>query len=495
MALYNYKYLLFFILLIFLFFLFEISGAFAAELSERAKPLDTNKNGFIDREEARGPLQIDFDKIDTDKNGMLDGKEISTFFQKKYGAQTTNDTNSQKSSNILPSRIKFLDKNNNNLIEKKEASESGFLASRFSSIDKNSDGVVTPEELSRFFSANQTAVFVDKVKSSRLSQTFSVIGSLVGNANGPISSKVSGIINEVMIKVGDLVKKNDSLFKIQQDDYELEAQRRFAIVKQRQSQVKIAQLELAKILMNQKRIDGLKNSSAFSKKKSEDIKQDILIKKSIVNERESLLEQAVEELNRANLNLKNTIIKAPFEGMVTKINSGIGSFVTAGMTVINILDTSNMEISAQVPINIVSSLKNGKRVLINFDGSREYEAFVRAILSSENQLTRTSEVRFSLNKKIMDGNLILNKSVNIDIPVHAEETGLTVHKDAVISKNNKSYVFVIVSGKVMQRDIIIIGSNNDRFIVSEGLKEGDLVVIRGNESLRNNQNIKVINPN
>ena len=133
--------------------------------------------------------------------------------------------------------------------------------------------------------------------------------------------------------------------------------------------------------------------------------------------------------------------------------------------------------------------------MINFDGSREYEAFVRAILSSENQLTRTSEVRFSLNKNIMDGNLILNKSVNIDIPVHAEGTGLTVHKDAVISKNNKSYVFVIVSGKVMQRDIIIIGSNNDRFIVSEGLKEGDLVVIRGNESLRNNQNIKVINPN
>ena len=154
-----------------------------------------------------------------------------------------------------------------------------------------------------------------------------------------------------------------------------------------------------------------------------------------------------------------------------------------------------MEISAQVPINIVSSLKNGKRVLINFDGLNEYEAFVRAILSSESQLTRTSEVRFSLNKKIMDRNLILNKSVNIDIPVYAEDTGLTVHKDAVISKNNKSYVFVIVSGKVMQRDIRIIGSNNDRFIVSEGLKEGDLVVIRGNESLRNNQNIKVINPN
>lgn len=498
----NYKYFICFFLLIFTVITFNISISFASELSERAKKLDTNNNGFIDKNEAMGPLKSDFIKIDTDDNGLLDGKEISSFFQKKFGSQSNNNDSQSKNNkddnnnpNILPSRIKFLDTNNNNLIEKKEASESSFLASRFSSIDKNTDDVITPEELSKFFSANQTAVFVDKVQSSKLNQTISVIGSLVSNSNGPISSKVSGTMDKVMVKVGNLVKKNDLLFKMQQDEYELEAQRRFAIVKQRQSQVKIAQLELAKILMNQKRIDGLKNSSAFSKKKSEDIRQDILIKKSVVNERESLLEQAVEELNRANLNLKNTMIKAPFEGMVTKINTGVGSFVTTGMTVINILDTSNMEITAQVPINIVSSLKNGKRVLINFDSSKKYEAFVRAILSSENQLTRTLEVRFSLNKNMMDTNLILNKSVNIDIPVYAEDTGLTVHKDAVISKNNKSYVFVVVSRKVMQRDIKIIGSNNERFIVNKGLKEGDLVVIRGNESLRDNQNIKVINPN
>ncbi len=490
----NYNFFIVFFLLVKILIIYS-SSAGASDLSERAKKLDANKNGFIDKNEAIGPLKNDFDKIDANQNGLLDGKEISSFFQKKFGSQSSQNKDDKNNSNILPARIKFLDTNNNNLIEKKEASKSSFLENRFASIDKNSDNIISPEELSIFFSANQTPVFVDKVQSSKLSQTFSVIGSLVGNANGPISSKVSGTMDKVMVKVGDVVKKNDLLFQIQQDDYELEAQRRFAIVKQRQSQVKIAQLELAKFIMNQKRIDGLKNSSAFSKKKSEDINQDILIKKSIVNERESLLEQAVEELNKANLNLKNTIITSPFDGMVTKINSGIGSFVAIGMTVINILDTSNMEISAQVPTNIVSSLKNGKRVLINFDGTREYEAFVRAILSSENQLTRTSEVRFSLSGKTEDENLILNKSVNINIPVYAQDTGLTVHKDAVISQNNKSYVFLVISRKSIKREINIIGSNNERFIVGEGLKEGDLVVIRGNESLRDNQNINIINPN
>jgi RND family efflux transporter MFP subunit len=50
-------------------------------LSGRSKALDTNKNGVIDRDEARGPLKANFDKADKNKNGSLDGAEISAFFR------------------------------------------------------------------------------------------------------------------------------------------------------------------------------------------------------------------------------------------------------------------------------------------------------------------------------------------------------------------------------------------------------------------------------
>ncbi|PPR79671.1 MAG: Macrolide export protein MacA [Alphaproteobacteria bacterium MarineAlpha2_Bin1] len=487
------KYLMSFLFIILITLIFSLSAAVATDLSERAKKLDINKNGFIDKNEAIGPLKTDFEAIDNDNNEMLDGSEISNFFKKKFGSQSDVTENENSNPKILPSRIKFLDKNNNNLIERKEAS--GFIANRFSSIDTNSDNIIDPKELNTFFTANKSAVFTDKVELSKLSQTVSIIGRLVGNANGPISSKVSGTITEVMVKVGDKVKKGDFLIKIQQDQFELEAQKRFAIVRQRQSQVKIAQAELEKVLLDQKRIEGLKNSSAFSKKKFDNITQDIIIKKSVVNERESLLEQAVEELNRANLNLKNTIITSPFSGMVIKINTGIGSYISTGMTALTLLDMSNLEISAQVPTKILSSLKIGKKVSISFDNSNRFHAFVRAILPEENQLTRTAEVRFSIQRKNLDDNLSLNKSVNINMPVYSKEIGITVHKDGVISKDNKSYVFVVSQGKVKEKVISLMGSNDNRFIVREGLKEGDLVVIRGNESLRDNQNVKVLNTN
>jgi RND family efflux transporter MFP subunit len=57
------------------------SGKPSKELSGRAKGMDANKNGVIDRDEARGPLKGGFDKADKDKSGTLDGAEITAFFR------------------------------------------------------------------------------------------------------------------------------------------------------------------------------------------------------------------------------------------------------------------------------------------------------------------------------------------------------------------------------------------------------------------------------
>ena len=57
------------------------SGKPSKALSGRAKGMDSNKNGVIDRDEARGPLKSGFDKSDKDKSGTLDGAEITAFFR------------------------------------------------------------------------------------------------------------------------------------------------------------------------------------------------------------------------------------------------------------------------------------------------------------------------------------------------------------------------------------------------------------------------------
>ena len=56
------------------------SPAMGQELPERARAMDTNGNGVIDRDEARGPLASNFAVIDSDKSGGIDGTELAAFF-------------------------------------------------------------------------------------------------------------------------------------------------------------------------------------------------------------------------------------------------------------------------------------------------------------------------------------------------------------------------------------------------------------------------------
>ena len=56
------------------------SGADAQGLPERAVGMDTNKDGVIDKGEARGPLASNFDAMDRDKSGGIDGAELAAFF-------------------------------------------------------------------------------------------------------------------------------------------------------------------------------------------------------------------------------------------------------------------------------------------------------------------------------------------------------------------------------------------------------------------------------
>ena len=124
----------------FIFFVI-ISFAFAqtTELPDRAKALDSNSNGVIDRDEAQGPLQQQFNRIDRDNSGSLDGAEITSFFRGGRSGEKSKETSIADSGKMeLPERARGLDNNTNGFIDKSEAV--GPLKEKFSLIDSDKNG-------------------------------------------------------------------------------------------------------------------------------------------------------------------------------------------------------------------------------------------------------------------------------------------------------------------------------------------------------------------
>ena len=461
------------------------------ELPERAKALDKNSSGFIEIEEAKGPLKDNFSTIDKDKSGGIDGKELSIFFSRwSEGEKSKSQNQSEVNSNKLSGRAAALDKNKNNVIDKNEAV--GPLKDKFNQIDTNKDLAIDYSELTAFFGAQGTSVAVDTVIREPVNDTIQIIGQIVSTQSGSVAAKISGPVKKIFVKIGDKVKQGQTLAMLSDELLISEVDRQIAIVEQRQAMVATVEAELEKILLEKKRIERLKNSSAFSKKRSEDVFQDIKIKKSILNDRKAQLAQAIEQLNRSNINLKYSKLLAPYNGVIINKNIEVGSFVNIGSKVFSIINDSRIEALVEIPKAYIKNIKTGDRLVFLYDdNNKEVLTEVRAILPSENPLTRSRQVRLKFNHN-KNYKFSINESVIVKVPIGSSKSVLTVHKDAIVSRGNGSYVFVVENNTASEKPVILGSSLGNRFIVDEGLNAGNKIVIRGNESLKNKQRVRVI---
>ena len=71
---------------------------------------------------------------------------------------------------------------------------------------------------------------------------------------------------------------------------------------------------------------------------------------------------------------------------------------------------------------------------------------------------------------------------------------ISVHKDAILYRSQRSLVVRIENGNAGFRPVRLGKAIGERFIVEDGLQTGDLVVVRGNERLRPGQGVRLINP-
>jgi hypothetical protein len=117
-------------------------------------------------------------------------------------------------------------------------------------------------------------------------------------------------------------------------------------------------------------------------------------------------------------------------------------------------------------------------------------AVVRAVIPTENALTRTRPVRFTTQ---VAGETPLqyatDQSVTVLLPVAEPRDIVSVHKDAVIARGADYIVYVVEHGKAQVREIETGEPAGRRFEVISGLAPGDLVVTRGNERLRPGQDV------
>jgi len=337
----------------------------------------------------------------------------------------------------------------------------------------------------------ESLVRVDTVRSEPLSQTVQVIGRLVARQAGEVSARIDGPVEAFHVEVGDRVRKGQVIAELNRAV--LTAQRDLAAgaLTETKAQLATARAEIDLARNEYKRMAGLKTSAAFSQARFDDTKQNVAIAEARAKQAEAAVHSAEAQLHLSEIQLAYAEVMAPYDGVVTRQMTEEGAYVRTGDPLVYLIGEQDLEVEADIPFNRLLGLKEGTAVSFTLDDGTSHKARVRAVLPSENPLTRTRTVRFTPQ---FDGNkasLADSQSVTVKVPVGAPRQVLTVHKDAIVRRQGSDLVYVVKDDTAEARPIELGESLGGRVEVLSGLEEGEAVVVRGNERLQPGAKIRV----
>ncbi|MBX3516633.1 MAG: efflux RND transporter periplasmic adaptor subunit [Rhodospirillales bacterium] len=332
-------------------------------------------------------------------------------------------------------------------------------------------------------------VVVDAVRSEPLSETVPVIGRLVALESGDIATRVPGTVAQVAVRVGERVKAGAVLATLIADRATAERDLRAAEVAAAEAAVASARARLALKRQEVGRLDSLKASPAFGEARYLDLRQEVQIAEAELAQAEATVAPVRAQLRLAEIALADSTIRAPYDGVVTRRFADVGAYLQTGAPVASLIDDQLLEVEADVPAPRLAGLTSGAGVQVQIDDSR-VPASVRAVLPVENTQTRTRTVRF---RTALDAihDRAANRAVTVHIPAAPRREALTVHKDAILYRAGQTQVFRAANGHAALQTVRLGDATFERFEVLDGLAAGDVVIIRGNERLKPDQEITI----
>ena len=198
------------------------------------------------------------------------------------------------------------------------------------------------------------------------------------------------------------------------------------------------------------------------------------------------LAQAQAALARTKHQVDTSQIRAPFAGRVVQRLINTGEYATPGKDIVRLVETDAIEVSAQAPIDTSHYLTEGMPVTVQIE-NKYVIAKVRAIVPVGDAISRTIEIRVALPA----GAAFVGDAATVFVPSAQPRNVLAVPRDALVLREDNTYIFKIDTKSNAQRVAIETGAEDGAMVEVKGLvAAGDHVVISGAEHLEAGQKVR-----
>jgi len=337
-------------------------------------------------------------------------------------------------------------------------------------------------------------VKIHTVGKGKITSYLDVTGTTLPLEKAKMGSKVEGTITQILVDEGDTIKKRQILFRLDSKDFLLDIEHAKAVLASAQAEREKAEHDLEQKENDWKRLSALFERRVIAKHQYDSMKASFSMAQAAVKACESQIKQRKAELDLAEKRYQDSVVKAPFDGVVTKkmMNQGeVSSLWAYNWEVLEVMDLSKIKIESDISEKHKTQVKEGTEANIEVDAlpGRKFTG----IISIVNPMVDPKERTFLVKIVIPNPERLLTAGMfaRIRLLVEEKEGVITIPVHDVLERSDGHFVFVVKNGVAEQRKISVGISNGDWIEVTGGLKEGEIIVIEGSHRLQEGYPVEI----
>lgn len=306
-----------------------------------------------------------------------------------------------------------------------------------------------------------------------------------------LSFEVGGRLGRLNLSVGQQVSEGDLLARLNDTQFVVTIENRKASIEE----VEVRLVQLRDDLARSEQL--LERGVATRVQRDQDA--------TAVREAEAQLVQAQKDLASAEEDLADTSLFSPFNGIVSSVNVDSFATVAAGEAIATVYEQAAYEVSFSVNFETVAQLGVGKTATIRLADDPNIALTAEVSEIGERADTVSSfpvVVRLTEDHPLIRAGMAVEVEFEIDIPA---EAGFLIPISAAIPEGQipevsgpiaetplSVYIFDPETSTVKRRDVVMGGIRDNRFLIVEGLDEGERVASAGVTFLRDGMEVKLL---
>ena len=320
------------------------------------------------------------------------------------------------------------------------------------------------EEIAKTAMQKRINVEVIRLKPTEVVDAITLPGIVEPWERVTIKAEVTGRITEILKDEGDFVRKGEVIAKVDNRDY-------------------IAAVKEAKANVDRRESDLDRNKALYKKKIISQSKYDSIVAPALA---------ADAALDKASLNLERTEIRASFDGVINKRYIQLGTLVSPGTPITDVLDIQKVRVNIFIPERDVLQVTELEETDIILTKNRDLTVKGKKIFLSQEPAAGAQAYKLQFEVENKDGMLRPGMFVESDIVRGIKNNVLMLPIYSVLPVGDRAFCYVEEDGVARVREIQTGIVDNDMVEITSGITQSDNVITKGQRQLEDGELVEVV---